>query len=154
MKDTEQRYSIHIYDSRFVDRLENLFKRNKNLYRTLNPFLVDCLYKGVEALEQEEQNIKEMIRSGDIYNEMKRLILILNKIVDEGHEHYKESFVQEQVTQTLVHRVYSMILNQAKNNNIPYSSYEKGIFDNLPRDLERKINLLNKEFDSRGNTKG
>ena len=152
MKDTEQRYSIHIYDSRFVDRLNNLYQRNKNLYRTLNPFLVDCLYKGVETLEQEEQNIKEMIRSGDIYNEMKRLILILNKIVDEGHEHYKESFVQEQVTQTLVHRVYSMILNQAKKNNIPYSSYEKGIFDNLPKDLEEKINLLNKEFDSRGNT--
>lgn len=93
MKDSIREMMVRLYDSRVIDRLDDLWKKHERLYTTKNAFICDLLLRGIESVENEMSNVKEMQRDGNIFKEMKRLTSLLDRFVDVGYEHYKESYV-------------------------------------------------------------
>ncbi|MEG1752251.1 MAG: hypothetical protein RR247_04310 [Clostridia bacterium] len=152
MKKSLREMMVRIYDSKIIDRFDMLFEEYKNLYPSVNTFSVDLLIRGIESLEREKANIKDLINSGNIFNELKRLTALMDRMIDVGYENYKDSFITERETRTLVSRIYHMILNQAKNKSIPIEGFENGVFDDLPKGFEEITQSLIEEFEAHGNT--
>ena len=148
MKDSLREMMVRLYDSRDIERLDKLWGVYKLMYTTKNQFIVDILIRGIESIENENSNIKDMVKDGNIFNELKRLTSMLDRFVDVGYEHYKESYVVSKENQTLISRLYDVI---AKERGLSIDSYNRGIFDELPEHFEEVTERLIKEFNARGN---
>ena len=151
MKDSLREMMVRLYDSRDIERLDKLWGVYKLMYTTKNQFIVDILIRGIESIENENSNIKDMVKDGNIFNELKRLTSMLDRFVDVGYEHYKESYVVSKENQTLISRLYDVIFRIAKERGLSIDSYNRGIFDELPEHFEEVTERLIKEFNARGN---
>lgn len=151
MKDSLREMMVRLYDSRDIERLDKLWEVYKLMYTTKNQFIVDILIRGIESIENENSNIKDMVKDGNIFNELKRLTSMLDRFVDVGYEHYKESYVVSKENQTLISRLYDVIFRIAKEKGLSIDSYNRGIFDELPEHFEEVTERLIKEFNARGN---
>ena len=150
--DTLKEMMVRIRDSRIIERLDNLWLKYKRLYTTQNQFIVDLLVRGIENAENELANVKEMKESGNIFTELKRLAGLIDRFVDVGYEHYKESFVVNKENQTLISRLYDVVFRIAKEKGISIENYNKGIFDGLPDGFEEITDALLEDYKARENT--
>lgn len=150
-KDTLREMMVRVRDSRIVERLDNLWEKYERLYTTQNQFIVDLLVRGIESAENELLDVKEIKESGDIFNELKRLAGLIDRFVDVGYEHYKESFVTTKENQTLISRLYDVVFRIAKEKGISIENYNKGIFDGLPEGFEETTNALLEDYKAREN---
>ena len=151
MKDGIREMMVRLYDSRVIDRLDDLWKKHERLYTTKNAFIGDLLLRGIESVENEMSNVKEMQRDGNIFKEMKRLTSLLDRFVDVGYEHYKESYVIGKENQTLISRLYDVIFRMAKEHGISVDNYNDGTYDALPDGFEDVTDALIEEFREREN---
>ncbi|NBL00710.1 MAG: hypothetical protein EOM50_22465 [Erysipelotrichia bacterium] len=152
MKDSLREIMIRIYDSRIIDRLDELWSSVERLYKTKNTFIVDLLVRGIESAENEKANMKEMYESGNIFKELKRLTALLDRFVDIGYNHYKEGFVIGKENQTLISRLYHAVFQIAKEKGISITEYNDGFFDALPENFEYITESLIEEFKARENS--
>lgn len=150
--DTLREMMVRVRDSKIVDRLDSLWNKYERLYTTQNQFIVDLLIRGIESAENELLNVKEVKASGNIFNELKRLANMLDRFVDVGYEHYKESFVITKENQTLISRLYDVIFRIAKEKGISIENYNKGIYDGLPDGFEEITDALLEDYKARENT--
>lgn len=150
--DTLKEIMVRIRDSRIIERLDNLWLKYERLYTTQNQFIVDLLVRGIENAENELANVKEMKESGNIFTELKRLAGLIDRFVDVGYEHYKESFVVSKENQTLISRLYDVVFRIAKEKGISIENYNKGIFDGLPDGFEEITDALLEDYKARENT--
>lgn len=151
-KDGLKKLTIRIYDSKIIERLDDLWNKNIRLYSAQNTFLCELLLRGIESIENELANVKEMQRDGNIFKEMKRLTSLLDRFVDVGYEHYKESYVIGKENQTLISRLYDVIFRMAKEHGISVENYNDGTYDTLPDGFEDVTDALIDEFHERENT--
>ena len=77
---------------------------------------------------------------------------MLDRFVDVGYNHYKESYVVGKENQTLISRLYDIIFRIVKDKGISIDNYNLGIYDDLPEHFEEVTERLIKEFEDRGNT--
>lgn len=147
-----EKLTVRIYDSRVIDRMDDIWKEVKNLYRVKNKFMLDLLVRGIESIENENKNVNEMRADGNIFKELKRLTLLLNRFVDVGYDHYKESFVIGKENQILISRLYHIIFRLAEDKELPIDKYDKGIYDSLPSGFREITQSFIKEFEARENT--
>ena len=92
-KDCILEMMVRMYDPNAIERLDNKWKEYESLYSNRNTFIVDLILKGLDALENEDNTIRSLKESGNIFSEMKRITALLDRIIDAGHENYKESYV-------------------------------------------------------------
>lgn len=152
MKDSLLKLTVRLYNSRDIEKLDKLWEQNCKFYTTQNSFVVDVLKRGMESIIAENENVKDMLKTGKIFDEMKRLTSMLDRFVDVGYNHYKESYVIGKENQTLISRLYNIIFRIAQDKGISIDSYNRGFFDELPENFEKVTEALIKEFDVRGDT--
>lgn len=152
MKDSIREMMVRLYDSKVIDRLDDLWLKHERLYTTKNSFICDLLLRGIESVENELANVKEMQKDGNIFKEMKRLTSLLDRFVDVGYEHYKESYVIGKENQTLISRLYDVIFRMAKEHGISIENYNDGTYDTLPDGFEDVTDALIDEYHERENT--
>ncbi len=149
MKDNLREIMVRIYDSRIINRLDEMWENVKSLYTTKNMFMVDLIIRGLESEENERENKKLLFESGDIFKELKRLIALVDRVVDLGVENYKENFIIGKENQTLISRLYHVIFQLAKEKGISIEKYNDGFFDGLPENFEYITKSLIEEFKAR-----
>lgn len=149
MKDNLREIMVRIYDSRIINRLDEMWENVKSLYTTKNMFMVDLIVRGLESEENERENKKLLFESGDIFKELKRLIALVDRVVDLGVENYKENFIIGKENQTLISRLYHVIFQLAKEKGISIEKYNDGFFDGLPENFEYITKSLIEEFKAR-----
>jgi len=149
MKDSLREIMVRIYDSRVINRLDDMWDSVKSLYTTKNMFMVDLIIRGLESAESERENKKVLFESGNIFKELKRLTSLIDRVVDLGVENYKESFIVGKENQTLISRLYHVIFQLAKDKGISIEKYNEGFFDELPENFEDITQSLIEEFKAR-----
>lgn len=149
MKDSLREIMVRIYDSRVINRLDDMWDSVKSLYTTKNMFMVDLIIRGLESAESERENKKALFESGNIFKELKRLTSLIDRVVDLGVENYRESFIVGKENQTLISRLYHVIFQLAKDKGISIEKYNEGFFDELPENFEDITQSLIEEFKAR-----
>lgn len=152
MNEEIRKLTVRLYDSKIIERLDELWLSHTRLYRNKNSFIVDIIIRGIESVENELSNIKEMYDSGNIFKELKRLTSLMDRVVDVGYENYKESFIIGKENQVIMSRLYNMIFQLAKEKGVSVDKYNAGFFDELPENFGYVTDALIKEFKARDNT--
>jgi len=141
--------TIRIYQSSTIERLKTKWKEYSNLYSNQNSFIVDLIVRGLESLEDEDNNLKSLKESGNIFAEMKRITALLNRVIDVGYDNYKESYVIGKENQTLISRLYHVVFRLASEKGISADIYNTGALDSLPQNFATITKQLIEEFESR-----
>ena len=67
----QEQFTVRIYDVELVNRIKDLEKQLRNIYHSKrNPFLVDCIIKGMEVIERDRLGIKNPKDLKELYDEV------------------------------------------------------------------------------------
>jgi len=141
--------TIRIYESSVVERINNKWKEYQGLYSNQNSYFIDLITRGIESLENEDRNFKELKESGNIFTEMKKITSLLDRLVDFGYDNYKENYVIGKENQTLISRLYHILFRIANEHGISADIYNTGALDGLPPNFASITQKIIQEFESR-----
>lgn len=127
-----EQYTIRIYDSRIAKRLENLFGDVKDIYTTKNPFMVDCLTRGLDEIEKDFKGQKKIENISELYDEIHKTVSKLDKLIAMSEKNAKENIANLTVNQKLLSCNYNMLLGLSDNAPKKQSLVEAGMYDDLP----------------------
>lgn len=127
-----EQYTLRIYDSKLVNRLEKCFKECKDIYPTKNPFLVDCISRGMEAIERDLLGNKNLKNFDELYTEIKTTVDKLNLLIKLSEKNSKEMMANITVSQRLLSSNYNMLLGLSSNAPKKSDIVEAGMYDDLP----------------------
>lgn len=135
----KEQFTVRIYDTKIAKKLEKVFEENKDVYATKNPFLVDCVIRGLETIERDLAGQKKIENITDLYDEIKLTIDKLNSLIKLCEKNAKETMANLAVNQKLLSCNYSMLLGLSEDVPKKTAYVEAGMYDNLP---ERLADLL------------
>lgn len=137
-----EQYTIRIYDSNLKSKLEKLFKDCKDIYATKNPFLVDCLVRGIEMIEKDLSSTKKASSIQDLYEDLHLTIEKLNNLIKMSEKNAKENLANLTVNQKLLSCNYNMLLGLTDNAPKKSELVEAGMYDDLPFRLGEMLEQL------------
>ena len=131
--------TIRIYDSKLSNKLDNLFKQTKDIYGTKNPFLVECIKRGVEALERDVKGSKNIESIGELYDEIQYTISKLNNLIKLCEKSSKEIMANFAVNQKLLSCNYNLLMGLTEEAPKDKDYVEAGMYDELPERFEKLL---------------
>lgn len=132
----KEQYTIRIYDSRIADKLENVFENNKDIYGTKNPFMVDCINRGLEAIERDLNGETKLENLNDLYNEIHLTMSKLDNLMKLCEKNARETMANLTVNQKLLSCNYNILLGLTENLPKKREYVEAGMYDDLPERFE------------------
>ena len=131
----QEQYTIRVYNSKDVEKIEKLFKRCRDIYRTKNPFLVDCILRGLEDIEKEFFGMKKIETPTEIYNEIEKTLTKLETLIKLSEKSAKENMVSLKVISKLLSCNYNMLIGLSTDCPKQKEYIEAGMYDELPERL-------------------
>lgn len=135
----KEQYTLRIYDTRLADKLEKIFDNNKDIYGTKNPFMVDCINRGLDAIERDLNGQRKIESIQELYDEIHLTVEKLNTLIKLCEKNARESMANLTVNQKLLSCNYNMLLGLSEEAPKKPDYIEAGMYDDLP---ERFGNLL------------
>lgn len=132
----KEQYTVRIYDVNLANKLEKLFRNNKDIYGTKNPLFVDCLNRGAEAIERDLNGSKKVEDISQLFEEIACTIEKLNSLLKITEKNAKEIIANLSVNQKLLSCNYNMLLGLSENAPKKKDFVDAGMFDDLPERLE------------------
>lgn len=131
---TEQ-YTVRIYDKRLVDRIENLYKKCRDIYTSKNPFFVECIVRGMDAIEKDLFGVDKTNNVSGLYDEIHLTMKKLDNLLKLCEKSAKETLANLNVNQRLLSSNYNMLLGLSEHNPRKTDFVESGMYDDLPQRL-------------------
>ena len=139
----QEQYTVRIYDLEIVNKIQDLQKELKPIYRSKqNPFLVDCIIKGMEVIERERLGIKNPQSLNELYDEIHKTFEKLTDLIKMCEATSKEFMANITVNQKLLTNNYNMLLGLSEEAPIDRESVEGGIYEKLPNRYEEILESL------------
>ena len=134
-----EQYTIRIYDSSIKNKLEKVYKEVKDIYATKNPFIVDCINRGLDSIMKDLTSSKKVESISELYDEMHLTVEKLDNLIKMSEKNAKENVANLTVNQKLLSCNYNMLLGLSDNAPKKVDLVEAGMYDDLP---ERLLEML------------
>ena len=136
----QEQFTIRIYDLKLVNKIKSLQKQLSGIYQSkLNPFLVDCIIKGMEVIERERLGVRTPQNVSELYEEVQVTIEKLTKLIKMCETNAKEIMANLTINQKLLTNNYNMLLGISENAPIDREGIEEGSYDELPSRFEEEL---------------
>lgn len=142
----QEQFTVRVYDSKLVNKINSLYKQCRDVYATKNPFLVDCIVRGLDSLEKDFFGVKKIESLNALYDEIKLTIEKLNTLIKATEKNSKENLANLSVNQKLLSCNYNMLLGLSENNPLKRDFVEAGLYDNTPERLEEILEEILKVY--------
>lgn len=142
----QEQYTIRVYNSKDVERIEKLFKKCQDKYRTKNPFLVDCVMRGMEDIEKELFGVRKIETLTEIYNEIEKTLKKLDELIKMSRKNTNENLSYLRVISKLLSSNYNMLIGLSTDCPKQKEYIEAGLYDDLPERLSVILEELLKTF--------
>lgn len=142
----QEQYTVRIYDTKLVKRINDLYKKYDDFFTTKNQFLVACLTKGVETLERDLDGAKKIQNLDELYEEIHNTAERLNDLIKQSEDNAKEMVANNIVNQKLLSCNYNMLLGISDNAPRKKDFVETGMYDDLPERLEEIFEEILKTY--------
>ena len=130
-----EQYTVRVYNSRDVEKIERVYKRCRDIYNTKNPFFVDCIKRGMEDIEKEYFGEKKVETLTEIYDEIEKKVKRLDELVKLSEKNAKENYANLLIIQKLLSANYNMLLGISSETPKQEKYVEAGMYDKLPERL-------------------
>lgn len=141
-----EQLTVRIYDSSLSKKVENLFKNCKDIYSTKNPFLVDCIMRGAEAIEKDLLGAKKIESITELFDELHLTIEKLDKLSKLVEKNSKEIMANLSVNQKLLASSYNMLIGLSDDCPLKKEFVEAGMFEDIPERLVKFLEDLLKVY--------
>ena len=136
----QEQFTVRIYDVELVNKIKDLEKQLRNIYHSKrNPFLVDCIIKGMEVIERDRLGIKNPKDLKELYDEVHKTFEKLTELMRLCEVTSKECMANITVNQKLLTNNYNMLLGLSEEAPNDRESVEEGIYEKLPNRFEKML---------------
>lgn len=132
----QEQFTVRIYDSKVIKKINKLQSELSGIYSTKNPLLVDCISRGLEVIEREQLGVRNIESLNELYEEIHSTVEKLNTLIKLCENNAKESIANITVNQKLLASNYNMLLGLSENMPKKRDYVEGGMYDDLPKRLE------------------
>lgn len=153
MKQFETKLTVRIYDTKVIEELNYLFKRNLNQYQTKNQLLVELLEIGMKEKLKEIVPLAYDVKSASIPNvngDMVGSLKQVKQLIESMHVHNQKQIegvvAHLKMSERLSAAIYNTLLTVATNEPVTKVQVEFGLFDDVPERFEEYLNELLKEI--------
>ena len=136
---TTEQYTVRIYDRNLVKKVEDTFKNCKDVYPTKNPFIVDCISRGAEAIEKDLLGAKKIESLQDLFDEIHLTVEKLNQLLKLCEKNARQILANLTVNQKLLSCNYNMLLGISQDVPKKKEFVENGVYDDLPARLSEYL---------------
>lgn len=144
MKQFETKLTVRIYDTKLVENLNELFRRNANRYQTKNQLLVELLERGmVEKMKDltAAPGISASVKNYDlpiecdseIGNLLKQLKAMISDMHDYNRLHIEGLLAHLKMSERISAAIYNVLLAVATDAPVLKAQVEVGYFDDIPK---------------------
>ena len=134
-----EQYTIRIYDSKIKNKLEKVYKEVDDLFATKNPFIVDCINRGLDSMIKDLSASKKVESISELYDEIHLTVEKLDNLIKMSEKNAKENIANLTVNQRLLSCNYNMLLGLSDNAPKKADLVEAGMYDDLP---DRLLEML------------
>lgn len=138
----EERITVRVYDKKLMDRLDKIYSKSRTLYKSKNPFIVDCINRGADLVEQDLFGVTNVESLGQLYGEIHQTVEKLNKLIKLSEQSSKETMANLTVNQKLLATNYNMLLGLSEDVPKRKDYVEMGMYEDLPEHLEEILQEL------------
>lgn len=131
----KEQYTLRIYDKSLANKLDKVFEGNKDVYGTKNPFLVDCINRGLETIERDLAGQRKIESLSELYDEIHLTMEKLNTLIKLCERNSKETMANLTINQKLLSCNYNMLLGLSDEAPKKQKYVEAGMYDDLPERL-------------------
>ncbi|MBR3885699.1 MAG: hypothetical protein IKJ33_04490 [Clostridia bacterium] len=135
----QEQFTIRIYDSNLTKKIDNLYNHLEGLYSTKNPFIVECIKKGLEVVEREQVGVRNITSLNELYDEIHQTFVRLNSLIKMSEENAKEIMANLSINQKLLSSNYNMLMGLSEDIPKEPSVVETGHYDELPDRLSEML---------------
>lgn len=138
----EERITVRVYDRKLMEKLDKIYSNSKTLYKAKNPFIVDCISRGADLVEQDLFGVTNVESLGQLYEEIHQTVEKLNKLIKLSERNSKETMANLTVNQKLLATNYNMLLGLSEDVPKRKEYVEMGMYEDLPEHLEEILQEL------------
>ncbi|MBO5481290.1 MAG: hypothetical protein J6A63_08900 [Clostridia bacterium] len=165
MKQFETKLTVRIYDTKVIEKLNYLFKKNPNQYQTKNQLLVELLEIGMQEKLKEIVPLSYDVKSetvpninGDFVGSLKQVKQLIESMHVHNQKQIEGIVAHLKMSERLSAAIYNTLLAVATDEPVTEVQINMGIFDEVPDRFEEYLNellsLVFKADDSGGGKKG
>lgn len=136
----QEQFTVRIYDMQLVKKIKSLQKELEGVYKSkTNPFLVDCIVKGMKTIERERLGVKNPQDLSELFDEVHKTFEKLTELVRLCEMTAKETMANLTVNQKILTSNYNMLLGISDNAPVDTASVEEGVYEHLPKRFEEML---------------
>ena len=144
MKQFETKLTVRIYDTKLVENLNEIFKRNTNRYQTKNQLLVELLERGIADKMRELPTPPNAPASAKIFafpagggDDTSELLKQMKAMVADMHDYNKKHIegllAHLKMSERISSSIYNVLLAIATDEPVTKTQVEIGYFDDVPQ---------------------
>ena len=139
----QEQFTVRIYDVELVNKIKDLEKQLRNIYHSKrNPFLVDCIIKGMEVIERDRLGIKNPKDLKELYDEVHKTFEKLTELMRLCEVTSKECMANITINQKLLTNNSICFLVCLKKHQLIEKVLKKGFMKNCQIDLKKCLKVF------------
>ncbi len=142
----QEQYTVRLYDVRQIAKLENLYKKCKDIYSSKNPFFVDCIIRGAEAIDKDLFGTGKPDSVSGLYDEINLTMQKLDNLLKLCEKSSRETLANLKINQKLLSCNYNVLLGLSEDEPVKRDFVEGGMYDELPDRLSEILEELLEHF--------
>ena len=152
MKEFETKLTVRIYDTKMIEELNYLFKRNPNQYQTKNQLLVELLEIGMKEKLKKLNPIVNMSKPSqapqtvnlptDTAVSLKQVKTLIENMHVYNQKHIEGIVAHLKMSERLSAAIYNTLLAVATDEPVTKVQVEFGLLDDVPKRFEEYLNEL------------
>lgn len=139
----ETKLTIRLYDTDFVNRLEDVFQASGERYESKNHFLTELLRIGLaEKLKADAAKRTDSPKSDECTGLLGQIRTMIEDMHVCNKAQVEQLMAHLQISEKLSSAIYNMLVAITEDDRISVKQVEDGFYDDLPERLVRELQYL------------
>ncbi len=145
-EDFNRQLTMRVYNVGLINKLNKVFNICRKNYTTKNPFLVECLRRGVDDLEKAISNGETPVDVTELCAELSKNTKAINDLILLIDRKSKENKAEHKISHNLLSCNYRMLLGLSQDDPLDADFVDSGMVDDLPERFDLMLEALQKEL--------
>ena len=146
MRNSIEQFTIRIYDSKELEKINEAFSKSRNNFSCKQSFLRECLLRGLDIVMKEQGFMKRIGNIEELYDEIHKTFINLQRLIAMSEKNAKENIANLTVNRKILSCNYNMLLGISEDSPKDKDFVESGMFDDVPPRFMRLLDDILKVY--------
>lgn len=132
MRKAKEQFTVRIYDSKELDKINQAYEKSKRNYSSKQSFLKECLLRGIDNVMKEQGLTNKIVDIEELFDEIHKTFENLQRLITMSEKNAKENIANLTVNRKILSCNYNMLLGISDDSPKDKDFVESGMFDDVP----------------------